>query len=139
MAQFGVTGQGYQDPIKGHLREQKSPEEQPQKSLDTRKSVNLPYEGISDVFNESIYTNRGNEGSYSKLKTMTTKHIRESRDPNQIYDVCITDNQNYGWNVKMDSSNDLSWAETAKYPHKNSQMTKFVDDMALTNREFSLY
>merc|ERR1712224_607358 len=84
--------------------------------------INLPYEGISDVFNESIYTNQGNQGSYSKLKTMTAKHIRESRDPNQIYDVCITDNQNYGWNIKRgkakdgDSQDDLSWAACPPAP-----------------------
>ena len=50
-----------------------------------------------------------------------------------------------GWNIKRgkakdgDSQDDLSWAACPRHPHRNSPMTKFVDDMALTNREFSLY
>ena len=152
MAQFGVTGQGYQDSIKGHLiqPEQKQQSEQDNKRIESssnnNKKLNLPYEGISGCFNESIYTVQGNEGSYSKLTTIRYKHIRDNKNPNQIYDTPMTDNQNYGWYVTetkngkaTKESENLSWAKSEHHGHSNSQMTKFVDDMALTNREFSLY
>ena len=44
MAQFGVTGGGYQDPFKGYLLEKSE-------KADTSE-ISLPKEGISDCFNE---------------------------------------------------------------------------------------
>ena len=70
---------------------------------------------------------------------MTTKHIRPGKNPNDIYKTPLTDNQKYGWDLTLKQNEDLSWAKTERHPHRNSPMTKFVDEMSLTNREFSLF
>merc|ERR1711981_184171 len=112
--QFQITGQGFQSPISDHLLERSKAETDDEK-------LKLPIGGITDCFNESIYKDKGNEGSYSKLTTMTKKHIRPSKCPNLIYDIPLTDNQKYGWHLQAD----IDWAKCDKHPHRNSQMTKF--------------
>ena len=50
-----------------------------------------------------------------------------------------TESVNYGKYVTNTLENDVSWAKTERFPMRSSPMTKFVDDMSLTNREFSLF
>ena len=103
---------------------------------------------VTDCFNDSIYLNKGNDGSYTKLITIQKKHIRHEKNPNELYDIPLTDNQKYGWhqpeNTTDKNGNEQKqtkrpWYQCDRAGRKNSPMTKFVDDMALTNREFSLF
>ena len=51
-----------------------------------------------------------------------------------------TDSTNYGKYVKHDlNHNDIAWARCERFPNRGTPMTKFVEDMYLTNREFSLF
>merc|ERR1712173_283495 len=107
---------------------------------------------VTDCFNNAIYRTTGNEGSYTKLTTITKKHIRHPKNPNEQYDTPLTDNQKYGWHLPQYNNEEeeekeepqktkkkRAWYENHRSGRVNSQMTKFVDDMALTNREFSLF
>ena len=155
--QFGITGQGFQNPISDHLqpipkeeleRRQKKPDIT---DPDFAETLPLP---VTDCFNDSIYSNKGNDGklqnSYSKLTTIQKKHIRHPKNPNELYDVPLTDNQKYGWHQPKEVSLETQkreaektekrpWYENGMSGRRNSPMTKFVDNMALTNREFSLF
>jgi len=52
-----------------------------------------------------------------------------------------TGNQTYGWNPNLKDGEIIQeWSRNRKlHGRKVSSMTKFVDDMALTNREWSLF
>lgn len=53
-----------------------------------------------------------------------------------------TGNQTYGWNPNLKDGEVIGqgWSRNRKmHGRKVSSMTKFVDDMALTNREWSLF
>ena len=159
--QFGITGQGFQNPISDHLRGDNEKEEQKRQKTpditDPDFAETLPL-SVTDCFNDSIYSNKGNDGSYTKLTTIQKKHIRHPKNPNELYDIPLTDNQKYGWhqpkedkNVKKTDNTEAvntentcnkkkrAWYEADRSGRQNSPMTKFVDDMALTNREFSLF
>ena len=56
----------------------------------------------------------------------------------KIEGFVMTNNQNYGFYVP-ENSIEKKWFKVKRFGKKNSPMTKFVDDMALTNREFSLF
>merc|ERR1712071_536489 len=107
--QFGITGQGFQNPISDHLQPiPKEPKNQRVPDItdpDFAETLPLP---VTDCFNDSIYSNKGNDGklqnSYSKLTTIQKKHIRHPKNPNELYDVPLTDNQKYGWHQPKEVS-----------------------------------
>merc|ERR1712159_873601 len=146
--QFGITGQGFQNPISDHkIKNQEEEENKEDKRTpditDPDFADTLPL-SVTDCFNDQIYSNKGNDGSYTKLTTIQKKHIRHPKNPNELYDIPLTDNQKYGWHQpkeaeKPSADGKLPWYKTDRMGRKNSPMTKFVDDMALTNREFSLF
>ena len=150
--QFGITGQGFQNPISDHkIKSQENKEDKRTPDInDPDFAETLPL-SVQDSFNDPIYSNIGNDGSYTKLTTIQKKHIRHPKNPNEQYDTPLTDNQNYGWHSPEDDNNkdeektqktkkkEKWWVNNERCGRRNSPMTKFVDDMALTNREFSLF
>ena len=82
-------------------------------------------------------------GSYSKYVDIMRKHQRNSKGPNDLYSHTITSSQVYGrWLIEHpnSSSRDDSWImNPGRFHHRNSEMTRYVDDMALTNKDFRLY
>ena len=82
-------------------------------------------------------------GSYRKYVDIMRKHQRNAKGPNDLYSHPLTSSQTYGrWLLEhpQTTSRDDSWTTNpGKFHHSNSEMTRFVDDMALTNKDFRLY
>ncbi|XP_043080092.1 testis-expressed protein 49-like [Puntigrus tetrazona] len=65
---------------------------------------------------------------------------RVQRSPKQLYRVPVTDNQQYGWWVSTDGLRSREpWTQTRRFPRKNSEMTKFVNEMSMTCPDFILF
>ncbi|KAI7794607.1 testis-expressed protein 49-like [Triplophysa rosa] len=66
------------------------------------------------------------------------RHVHKS--PKEVYRVPLTDNQQYGWWVPTGGpKNQEPWTRIRRFPRRNSEMTKFVNEMATTNSDFSLF
>ena len=121
---FNLTQLGLLDPIKSVLK----PDSQSQPSClaHTLSPKPLPE----------------HNGSYRKYVDIMRKHQRNAKGPNDLYMHTLTSSQEYGRVLEhsQSASRDDSWIKNpGRFYHKNSQMTRFVDDMALTNKDFSLY
>ncbi|XP_068162636.1 uncharacterized protein [Antennarius striatus] len=55
--------------------------------------------------------------------------------PPQLYRTPLTLNQQYGWTASRGRD---PWMQTQRFPRRNSEMTKFVDDISKTHRGFCL-
>ncbi|CAM4682045.1 hypothetical protein PO909_013673 [Leuciscus waleckii] len=64
----------------------------------------------------------------------------DTRGPKELYRVPVTDNQRYGWWVPTGGlKNQEPWTQIRHFPRKNSEMTKFVNEMSMTYPDFSLF
>ncbi|XP_064594968.1 sperm microtubule inner protein 11-like [Liolophura sinensis] len=142
MAFFGLTHLGHQNILREATIEAKL-----QRGHTTLGFTALPPLTASNTRQRSIVPinqtsgyGPGHQGSYVEYTKMRTKHIRNHTDPMSIYRYPLTTSQNYGW-LRMDRSlrEKLPWTHVARYPQVNSEMTRFVDEMATTNREFRLF
>ncbi|KAG9491431.1 hypothetical protein GDO78_000104 [Eleutherodactylus coqui] len=63
--------------------------------------------------------------------------------PKQTQKIPLTTAQQYGWWLPQDPKekpeNVYPWIQSSRYPMINSPMTRFVDQMAITNKEFHLF
>lgn len=133
MSFFNLTRLGYQDPIKAAVtRTGKTPlGDQCDK---TESTTGAPRTTLS----EPVYPNSQANGSYVKYTRRLHKHIRPKLGPNEIYQTQITTNINYSYWMKNGVQHE-SWTQNEHHPRVNSEMTRFVDEMTLTNREFTLF
>ncbi|XP_065828745.1 sperm microtubule inner protein 11-like [Oscarella lobularis] len=117
MAFFNLTQLGGQDPIKDAVQPIQSDSQQ----------------------NEKTQTEQSHKGSHEKYTTQLQKHQRNEKGPNELYKSPVATSMNYGWWMKDEEERNKSWTHVPRKAHVNSEMTKFVDEMALTNRDFSLF
>ncbi|XP_078662454.1 sperm microtubule inner protein 11-like [Branchiostoma floridae x Branchiostoma belcheri] len=152
MAFFGITGLGYQDAIKEKVLR---PAEVKSEGLGTRgvdtaaEVVGDPGEGTPKPFspaekvNPSELTSGDPQGSYVKYTTMLRKHIRNPHAPNQLNRLPQTEGQCVGfWHPNKGEpaiQQQLPWTRVPRYGMVTSEMTRFVDQMAVTNKEFRLF
>jgi len=134
MSFFNLTRLGLQDPIKAAVtRPGTTPA--PKDQCDTAKST---AGAQRTTLSEPVYPNSEANGSYVKYTERLHKHIRPKMGPNEIYHKQITTNINYSYWMK-DGVQHESWTQNEQHPRINSEMTRFVDEMTLTNREFTLF
>ncbi|XP_071332898.1 sperm microtubule inner protein 11 isoform X2 [Trachinotus anak] len=89
-----------------------------------------------NVYHQPIpYSTDIHHGSHERYKEMV-KRVQTPRSPSQLYIMPLTDSQQYGW---MMSKSPAPWTQVKRFPRKNSEMTKFVKEMSVTDREFSLF
>nr|XP_046252397.1 testis-expressed protein 49-like [Scatophagus argus] len=130
MAFFGMTHLGYQNPIGDKMIVNPKGASHPQglsKSLEEQQdtcNVTLPRSYCADT----------HQGSHERHKEMI-KRNQTPRSPNQLYKMPLTDNQQYGW---MLSKSPEPWTQVKRFPRKNSEMTKFFEEMSVTDQSFSL-
>ncbi|KAK1151017.1 testis-expressed protein 49-like [Acipenser oxyrinchus oxyrinchus] len=136
MAFFGITCLGYQEPIKS-------------RTLQSCRGVSY-YRGDekregSDSKLPPIHRTSStalHKGSQERYKEMI-KRVQMPNSPNQIYRVPLTSGQQYGWWMPRANQTAIEktvpWTRITRQPRLNSEMTRFVDQMTLTNREFSLF
>lgn len=124
---FNLTQLGLLDPIKSVLKPDSQSQSEPSCLAHTLSPKPLPE----------------HNGSYRKYVDIMRKHQRNAKGPNDLYTHTITSSQAYGrWLVEHpnSSSRDDSWiTNPGRFHHRNSEMTRYVDDMALTNKDFRLY
>ncbi|XP_051735694.1 testis-expressed protein 49-like [Ctenopharyngodon idella] len=115
MAFFGITYLGYQNPFGDKM----IPSAQNKQDTRGRDSSDLHL------------------GSQSRYQDPIR---RVQRSPRELYRVPVTDNQQYGWWVPAEGlKNQEPWTRTRHFPRKNSEMTKFVNEMSMTYPDFSLF
>merc|ERR1712002_907438 len=131
MSFFCLTKLGYQNTIGEHLNN----EHNTQKSIFESGKYRTPDER---VYKEKAVCEQENI-SYNELSRQTTKHIRTSKDPKDIFRTpCISSHEIANW-TKHSPEMYSGYAKVPIHPRKNSEMTRFVEEMSLTNREFALF
>lgn len=128
MAFFNLTRLGFQDPIKAAVSSTGTTSDGDQSATGAQRTT----------FSEPVYANSEASGSHVKYTERLHKHIRPKLGPNEIYQTQITANKNYSYWMKDGVQNE-SWTQNEQHPRVNSEMTRFVDEMTLTNREFTLF
>ena len=145
MAFFNLTQLGVQHTIKESL-----------KNSPPNSSNERPNDGSSSIVNGSLdraysqqqraqTTSTGHrinseaQGSHLKYTQRLTKHQRSCLAPNEIYRKPVTTSQDHGWWIQDGSPHTLPWARAESHKRVNSEMSRFVDEMKLTNKHFSLF
>lgn len=144
MSFFGITQLGFQNYVREHSTLAKS---DPVRGTRQLGFVALPpliekntkERGIIAIDQTSAY-GHGNLGSINELTRMKTQHIRNPQEPTALYFYPPTTGSEPGWWTK-DSPIHVKrpWTQVPKKPRINSEMTRFVNTMALTNRQFTLF
>jgi len=150
MAFFGLTQLGYQDTIREHLN---SPQFSPQhvyrsglyrnpsavKLPPIKTRSELPEPSIVPIDQVSGY-GAGPQGSYVEYTRQMTKHIRNPQEPKDIFrHTPVTSHEIARWRRDEPIREKEPWTYVPRHVHVNSEMTRFVDEMSLTNREFTLF
>ncbi|OCT92753.1 testis-expressed protein 49 [Xenopus laevis] len=135
MAFFGLTQLGYQTPL---------------------RAVSLPGNGQGTVFSQTADSGKHEEShiklpalvprpptvSHGKYQEMRRRH-QDLRTPKQTQRLPATAAQQYGWWLPQDpkckAESVHPWIGSQRYPHINSPMTLFVQQMYLTDKSFRLF
>ncbi|XP_072512664.1 sperm microtubule inner protein 11 [Salminus brasiliensis] len=147
MAFFGITNLGYQNPfadrmLSSSLRKRDAQEDSrwdklpdlPPVSSQRRLMCTDTCSVYSQPFSADLH-----HGSQARYKEMI-RRLQTPRSPNQLYCVPLTDSQQYGWWLPIgEQKTYTSWTEVRHFPRKNSEITKFVKEMSMTDKEFSLF
>lgn len=121
MAFFNLTHLGMQDPVRSSLKEPC------QTGTSHLLATAAPKTSSQYQGSHAIYTQR------------STKHQRPNYAPNEIYRKPITASQEHGWWIEKNAERSLAWTKVERHVRVNSEMTRFVDEMALTDKHFSLF
>ncbi|XP_046565116.1 LOW QUALITY PROTEIN: testis-expressed protein 49-like [Haliotis rubra] len=144
MAFFGLSQLGYQNTIRessvqSKLDPQRSKTQLGFRALPPLTEKNPGRRSIVPINQVSSYA-PGPQGSYVEFTRMRTKHIRNPKGPHDIYRFPVTTSIQTGWHVlPRPLTAREPWTYTPHHAHVNSEMTRFVNTMALTNREFTLF
>ena len=129
MAFFCLTQLGVQDPIKSALRtDNNQPNSAPTSKPEPQQGGQSPSKPSSEA-----------QGSYVKYTERLTKHQRTAAEPNEIYQKPVTSSHEYGWWKQDGAPENLRWTNVDRHARVNSEMTRFVDEMTLTNKHFTLF
>ena len=121
MAFFNLTQLGAQDPVRHSLKESSK--------VGTGNLTPTPAPRLCSQA----------QGSHFIHTQRLTKHQRPSYAPNEIYRKPITASQEHGWWIERNEDKNMAWTKGERHVRINSEMTRFVDEMAMTNKHFSLF
>ncbi|KAK3106412.1 hypothetical protein FSP39_019441 [Pinctada imbricata] len=144
MSFFGLTQLGYQNTIReGSAKAKMDPRRAKTQigfvALPPLTDKNPPRRSIVPTDQVSGY-GPGPDGSHVEHTRMRTKHIRIPKEPYEIYRFPLSTTQNVGWwTHKEPLKKNEPWTHVHRHVHINSEMTRFVNEMSLTNREFTLF
>ncbi|CAL8367502.1 unnamed protein product [Lota lota] len=150
MAFFGITNMGYQNPIGDQMIKPRGAPCTQNNILsvslcDTDGQSNPQHEGPglasphlrctdTQQLSHSRDTHRGSQELYREM----VKRVQIPTSPNQLYRTPLTDSQQYGWWLTKNGDPE-PWTQIKSFPRRNSEMTKFVKVMMLTDPDFSLF
>uniref|UniRef100_A0A0B7A3J8 Uncharacterized protein n=2 Tax=Arion vulgaris TaxID=1028688 RepID=A0A0B7A3J8_9EUPU len=144
MAFFGYTHMGCQNYIKevsvnSQLDPIRSKTQLGYLALPPLKNQNLPPRSVVPIDQVSQY-GKGPDDSYVEYKRLRAKHARNPHDLCQIYTRPATTAQCIGWWTKDEPLQvNQPWAYVPRKPKFRSEMSRFVDEMKLTNHGFTLF
>ncbi|KAM9342429.1 sperm microtubule inner protein 11 [Pholidichthys leucotaenia] len=138
MAFFGLTHLGYQNPIGDKMI--LNPREASHKddtNINARAGVAPSLQEQQGPLTQQSrpHSKDMHHGSHERYKQMVKK-VKTPSSPDKLYVTPLTDNQQYGWRI---SDSREPWMRVKLFPRKNSEITKFVQEMSLRDREFSLF
>jgi len=158
MALFGLTQLGYQDTMREHLndphptpqhifrsglyREPPYRNTQPCASTDADKptqdteanmdSTSRPCPNLPPGY---IATDASHKDLKRSIEMQTYNH-----EPTAVYRRPVLTSADIGdWTRNAPLSEREPWTHVPRHPHVNSEMTRFVNEMGLTHREFTLF
>ena len=153
MAFFNLTQLGVQDPIKTAASSTTAPSTGGASSEPTH---NGSYEKYTTMLKKHQRNEKGVLALFTG--TYTTVFCLLNVGPNELYNTPVTTSMNYGRWMKDGHTKQQSWTHVPRRAHVNSEMTRsvivaspsslllikvfwfrFVDEMSLTNRDFSLF
>jgi hypothetical protein len=156
MAFFGVTRLGYQDTIRENVRQ---PELTPQHifrsglyrdptyrlaststSIDnTQLDENITPQYTDLKAQETEKSAKRTLKSHAELQRLKERHATKT-DYQEVYRRPIVSSADIArWRKDEPLRINEPWSNVERKVHHNSEMTKFVDQMALTNPQFSLF
>lgn len=144
MSFFGLSQLGYQNSIReGSARCREDPIRSKTQlgfiAFPPLADKNPPRRSIVPVNQVSAY-GPGPQDSHVEFTRMRTKHIRTPKETYQLYNYPVTTSHGIGWwSQHQPLQKNMPWAHVQRKVKINSEMTRFVDQMALTNREFTLF
>ncbi|KAM4736725.1 sperm microtubule inner protein 11 [Anableps anableps] len=145
MAFFGLTQLGYQNPIGDKMIVNLRGEPpSPDSYNNTSGKLSPSFQGQEETLRNEDVSKGKQLPSYSadehhrshECYKETVKRTQPTRSPNQLYIIPVTENQQYGWMV---SKRPEPWTRIQSFPRQISEMTKFVNEMSMIDREFSLF
>ncbi|KAL4655490.1 hypothetical protein GN956_G5981 [Arapaima gigas] len=127
MAFFGITSLGYQDPFAS--RKLSSGVETSADCAGEENDARSSSESTKPAC--TSYTHNGSQQKYKEM----LKRNKTPRPPSHLYRVPLTDNQQYGWWIEKKEP----WMNISHFPCKSSEITRFVKEMSMIDREFDLF
>ncbi|XP_054833200.1 testis-expressed protein 49 [Eublepharis macularius] len=138
MAFFGLTFVGYQEPFRQRKRELAKlevPVGTPQPKLELFYPK-LPPIGVGG------YDGTEHRGSHARYREAVRRRLLK-KYPNQVYRVPMTCGQDIGWWLPKDPSvrpqDAIPWMKVQRCPLVHSPITKFVENMMLSDPLFNLF
>ncbi|KAK3800476.1 hypothetical protein RRG08_051758 [Elysia crispata] len=144
MSFFGITHLGYQNTLKEvSSASQKDPVRSKTQigflALPPLKDKNPPVRSIVPIDQTSQY-GKGPDGSFVEYTRLRRKHTRMPQDPHHLYTRPATTSHSIGWWSKDEPlKTNQPWAHVPRKVKLNSEMSRFVNEMKLTNRQFTLF
>ncbi|KAM4700118.1 sperm microtubule inner protein 11 [Discoglossus pictus] len=136
MAFFGLTALGYEDPFRAarlHLEDQREETGRGTARSEKNEEGRIKLPALVPL---NSYTSQ-------KLYQERVRRNQTIRTPKETQRKPLTATQYYGWwmprDPKVKLNQDHPWIQGPHYPVINSPMTRFVNHMALTNKDFSLF
>ncbi|XP_059162420.1 testis-expressed protein 49-like [Physella acuta] len=144
MSFFGLTHLGYQNVVKeASVKSQQDP---------IRSKTQLGYLALPPLkdhmpmqksiipINDVSQYGKGPDRSYNEYVRLRAKHVRNPLSPHDIYLRPATTAHDIGWWTKDEPlRQNHPWTYVPRRVTIHSEMSRFVDEMKLTNRQFTLF
>ncbi|XP_029450483.1 testis-expressed protein 49 isoform X1 [Rhinatrema bivittatum] len=138
MAFFSLTSVGHQDPFIGR-KLQPATVESSEEELERKEELDPgklpPISPAADTADS--YPHQGSQETNKEMM----KRDQQMKSPYHFYNFPLSYAQQYGWWMSRYSKiqEKEPWMRSPRYPRIWSPMSKFVDDMAKTNPNFSFF
>ncbi|XP_063718510.1 sperm microtubule inner protein 11-like [Symsagittifera roscoffensis] len=137
---FNLTQLGFQNTVRERCKDVKEDAKVDQGQLSIKYSSGLPAVAITpanEKVKPTLEIHHGSKQTYDKMRSEVSPF-----DPNDMYKEPQSVAMEHGWKteqVPLESIQPPNWYKGPHFPSVESEMTKFVKDMKLTDKNFTLY
>ncbi|XP_075264373.1 sperm microtubule inner protein 11-like [Convolutriloba macropyga] len=139
---FNLTQVGFQNTIRERCKDVKEDPQPAQDQINIKYKSGLPAVAVTPANDKIKPTLDIHGGSFLVYDKLHMKHQRSPFDPNDLYREPQSNAMQYGWRIEkvpLESIEPPNWHKGPHFPSVESEMTKFVKDMKLTDKNFTLY